>query len=91
MKRGEMRKEKKERKAKVRNKTKEKPKHKEEERKRRCRRLFSQILVRESLPCLYICKRSDCRILSRQEGKLFYKERTTRGLRFLGVSSNFKR
>ena len=51
MKRGEIRKEKKERKAKVRNKTR-KVKRGEEERKRRCRRLFSQILVRESLPSL---------------------------------------
>ena len=90
MKRGEMRKEKKERKAKVRNKTKE-SKMWRGRKEKEMQKVVLPILVRESLLSLYICRRSDRRILSRQEGKLFYKERTTCGLLFLGVSSNSKR
>ena len=85
-----MRKEKKERKVKVRNKTKESKMWKGRKEKE-MQKVVLPILERESLPSLYICRRSDRRILSRQEGKLFYKERTMRGLQFLVVSSNSKR
>ena len=49
---------------------------------------FLIFLEREGVTSLYISGRSDHRISSGQEGKLFYAERTTRGLRFLGVSTN---
>ena len=49
---------------------------------------FFLVLERECVPSLYNCRRSDYRISSGREGKLFYVVRTTRGHRFLGVSIN---